>query len=183
MPPRSKARERPLSVGDIVSVAVRHFGEDYARTRGNGRWASDNIRDEGEVLEKKDGNVKVKFKDGEAHWFARKLLRIVERCKEAQGVAARVVVAQASDDTSEEVSAEESDEEGDRVAVRASSSDEEGAQEDDDDGWVQNDEQFIDERQRHGWSTRHPPAWDGYPSSCKSASADGDVSAYFMTGP
>lgn len=53
-------------MGDIVSVAVRHFGEDYARTRGNGRWASDNIRDEGEVLEKKDGNVKVKFKDGEA---------------------------------------------------------------------------------------------------------------------
>lgn len=81
-----KAREPPLSLGDTVSVAVRHFGEDYARERaGSRRWTSEDVRDEGVVQEKaSSGKYKVKFSDdGEVHWFSRKLLRLVQRAEAA----------------------------------------------------------------------------------------------------
>lgn len=101
--PKSKPRERPLAVGDVISLAVRHFGEEYARTRDSRRWASDHVRDEGVVEERKHGNVKVKFKDGESHWFARKLLLIVSRCSESQSAAPhRIVVAEDSSNDSHE---------------------------------------------------------------------------------
>lgn len=35
-----------LKEGASVSVAVRHFGEGYARTRASGNWGGDFLRDE-----------------------------------------------------------------------------------------------------------------------------------------
>ena len=78
MPPGT--REPPLKEGDRVTIAVRHFGEEYARTRGGRQWASDSVRDEGIVQGKQAGKFLVDFDDGEeARWWARRLLRFASR--------------------------------------------------------------------------------------------------------
>ena len=54
MPAASQARLKPLKIGDIVSVAVWRFGEDYARGRveDENDWESEEMRDEGVVVGK-----------------------------------------------------------------------------------------------------------------------------------
>ena len=73
--PRVPARAKALREGDRVSVAVRHFGKEYAVSRGGRHWASDKVRDAGFVVEKQDNQFLVDFSDGEEkRWWARKLL-------------------------------------------------------------------------------------------------------------
>eukprot|EP00965_Chrysotila_dentata_P232313 6198891-Pleurochrysis_carterae.AAC.1 len=51
-PHAQRARVPQLRVGDTVSVAVRHFGEAYARSRFGQAWQSDQNRDCGKVTAK-----------------------------------------------------------------------------------------------------------------------------------
>lgn len=175
MPPRA-ARALPLKVGDKVSVAVRQFGEEYARERAGRRWASDEVRDDGVVIERQDGKYLIKFADdNETHLFARKVLQLVER-----GAAAALAAAPAPPVVeSSSGEGDSSEDEGGRGGLPSS---------DDDDGggvnnqmeWVRNDEQNIDERSKHGWHMRHDPTWVKWPEKCKTARDEDDVSSYFF---
>ena len=60
-----RTREPPHRIGDEVSVAVRCFGEEYARTRGDRQWASDNVRDKGTVILLAPNKITIDFKDGQ----------------------------------------------------------------------------------------------------------------------
>eukprot|EP00965_Chrysotila_dentata_P162367 5362105-Pleurochrysis_carterae.AAC.1 len=44
-----------LREGDIVSVPVSTFGQQYARSRGAVPWTSPNVRDEGKSVGKRNG--------------------------------------------------------------------------------------------------------------------------------
>ena len=167
-------RALPLKVGDKVSVAVRQFGESYARERAGRRWASDEVRDDGVVVEKKDGKFVVEFADdSEQHLFARKVLRVVERGAAAAALAPAPVLESSSEDES---SGAEQDDDGGGMP----SSDDDGIGVNDVAGWVRNDAQNIDERSKHGWSLRNDPSWVKCPESCRLARDEDDMSAYFF---
>eukprot|EP00965_Chrysotila_dentata_P161494 5333775-Pleurochrysis_carterae.AAC.2 len=57
---RVRARARAIAStvrlrkGDVVSVAISTFGDPYARSRGAVPWTSAIVRDEGEVIGKKE---------------------------------------------------------------------------------------------------------------------------------
>ena len=105
-PPR-----RNLRPGDIVSVAARHFGEDYAKKTFGRNWASERSRFEGLVEERgeRDATWRIKFDDlPEPVTLARKLLhleRAVSSAADAQPGSRQAPVARDS-----------SDEEGDESA-------------------------------------------------------------------
>lgn len=177
MPPRP--REPPLREGDVVSVAVRHFGEEYARTRGARQWASENVRDEGTVLEKHNNQYLVNFGDGEERrWWARRLLRFVSRGSDQQ--TSRRAAQDSDDEGSGSEQSNRNDLGGESVGGggSASSEDEEEGGNDENvaddadggssdggvagaaadvDGWLRNDEQYVDERQKQGWNSTSPP--------------------------
>ena len=70
-----------LKVGDSVSVAVKCFGAEYAKSHGGRQWQSEAIRDEG-VVKGKDGagDWLVDFGDGaEVKAWKRKILRFEAR--------------------------------------------------------------------------------------------------------
>lgn len=156
-----------------MSVAVRNFGEEYAKERGGRQWASDDVRDEGVVVERKDGKFLVKFsEDGEQHWFARKVLRVVSR---AAAAAAQVQEADTSAD--EEDSDSDSPEQEGHVVDSSDDDDGEGPA---NGGWSRNDEQFVDERQRQGFCTNSGPVWSKCPASCDAAKDEDDPASYFF---
>lgn len=184
-------RQPPLKEGDKVSIAVRHFGEQYARDRGGSRWASETVRDTGVVVEKNGGKYLIDFNDGENMvWWARSYIRFVERGQAAKR-AAPLSSARSSDDDSDggapssdnggAAAQELSESEEEREEERESSEPEEEQGEGDAlDGWVRNDEQCIDERQKQGFSTRSQPVWTTCPSSCASAQDEDDPTKYFF---
>eukprot|EP00965_Chrysotila_dentata_P180249 5951230-Pleurochrysis_carterae.AAC.1 len=43
---RAMASTARLKMGDVVSVAVGAFGQDYAKSRGTQPWTSEEVRDE-----------------------------------------------------------------------------------------------------------------------------------------
>lgn len=194
----ARPREPPLRERDIVSVAVRQFGEEYARTRGGRQWASENVRDEGTVIEKHNNQYLVEFADGEERrWWPRKLLRFVSRS--AEGPARPVVHESDDDDESERDEVMNDGDGGESNGGSNNSSSDEGGdgnggdadEENGDqgavqgdaeqvDGWIRNDEQFVDERQKQGWNACNPPVWNACPEKCRSAEADCDVSSYFF---
>lgn len=196
MPPR--AREPPLLIGDIVSVAVRQFGEEYARGRGGRQWASENVRDEATVMEKHDNKFLLDFGDGEEkRWWVRRLLRFVRRTASAEEQRARRAALD-SDDEGSGGGEEPEDVDGDHHVRDEDTSSSEVDEErhitfDDDDpdncgdgvvadvdGWVRNDEQFVNERERQGWNSTSPPVWNACPAKCLNAEDACDVSSYFF---
>lgn len=50
---RAMATTTRLREGDLVSVAVSTFGQQYARSRGAVPWTSQSVRDEGRIVGKK----------------------------------------------------------------------------------------------------------------------------------
>jgi hypothetical protein len=78
MPP--VIRGPALKIGDRVSIAVRHFGIEYAKERGGRAYASDNVRDEGCITAIEDNRYLVDFgQDEDPAWWPRKSLRFVSR--------------------------------------------------------------------------------------------------------
>lgn len=61
----ARRRQQALANGDTVSIAVRHLGEDYARSVAGAAWASDRHRCEGTVVDKQDNYWVVAFDDME----------------------------------------------------------------------------------------------------------------------
>ena len=195
----ARPREPPLLEGDVVSVAVRQFGEEYARSRGGRQWASENVRDEGTVVEKHNSQYLVDFGDGEERrWWARRLLRFVSR-NGSQAVSRRA--AQDSDDEGSSGQREEEDDGSEWLGGGSASSEDEEEDDGDDvnheeedestdlsaqgaaadvDGWLRNDEQFVDERQKHGWNSNSSPVWNACPATCLFAEDGCDVSSYFF---
>lgn len=176
MPPRG-SREPALMLGDKVSVAVRHFGEEYARERGGARWSSDTVRDEALVLEKSNGKYLLDFTDGEEkRWWARKDIKFVSRDSQRSRTR-QVDHSSDSDDHTDDEAAEHD-------SSSSAADGEEQAQEDDDggavDGWIRNDDQCMDERAKHGFHVRGSPSWNTCPASCTRATEEDDPSSYFF---
>eukprot|EP00965_Chrysotila_dentata_P242792 6205053-Pleurochrysis_carterae.AAC.1 len=82
-----RAREPKLRVGDTVPVAVRHFGEAYAKSLYGRSWQSDEHRDVGTVVGRAEDRWLVDFNDeGEVIAWERFKLRFVSRPEAAPGV-------------------------------------------------------------------------------------------------
>ena len=179
MPP--SVREPALRVGDEVSVAVRHFGKEYAQGRCGARWASDSVRDSGVVVEKDGGSYLVDFRDGEEQkWWQRKLLKFVSR---SERVPTPVVHEASSSEGEDEQDAEASSDSSSSEAGDASDGEgrgEEGESVGCGSGWERNDEQFIDERQKQGFHTKSEPIWNTCPPCCRDAKDEDDPRAYFF---
>ena len=162
-----------VEVGDKVSVAVREFGEEYARERGGEEWESDNIRDEGRVLKKRSGKFFLDFDDDEPkRWWQRKSLRVVEKSTPPR----REVVMEEGD------SSEVDSIYGEEMAALLEQADESSSSDSSEDAageadWLRDDEQFQDERVRQGFTTRQEPIWHTCPKSCDSSE---DIQAYFF---
>eukprot|EP00965_Chrysotila_dentata_P026818 890080-Pleurochrysis_carterae.AAC.1 len=102
-------RTPAIREGDVVAIAVRHFGEEYAIRRACHRnWGLDTIRDEGTVTERiETGEYVIEFADGErARGWKRSLIQFVCRPEqqrnavqhESSGDKAAVEVEGAEDD-------------------------------------------------------------------------------------
>ena len=93
------ARSKPLAIGDTVSVAVRQFGEAYARKVAGRSWASDRERCEG-LLGDRDGEFcLVEFDDmPEPVRFKRTLLQFVARESAVAGSKDVPLAADSSED-------------------------------------------------------------------------------------
>lgn len=161
-----------LAVGDVVSVAVGAFGEEYARARNAVPWRSEAVRDEGVVVGRRNSLWVVKFADGAQHEFERKALSYVERPADVRQQVGRRR-ATARDVTAEEGSDEE-DARQPQAPVLDSSEEDEGIGEADHEGangvgndvrprsdWVRDDSYGIDERARHGFTDRSGPRLNG----------------------
>ena len=59
------SRQRALAVGDTVSVALRHFGREYAQNVAGSQWASEKQRCTGMVVDKDGDAWLVEFEDME----------------------------------------------------------------------------------------------------------------------
>lgn len=178
MPPST--REPALRVGDEVSVAVRHFGQEYAR----GQWrASNNVRDTGVVVER-NGLYLVDFRDGEdGRWWQRKLFMFVSRSEQAPtAVVHQASSSEGEHNPDEEVSSSssESSSSEDGVSSAAEGEGEEGKSAGNVDGWERNDEQFMDERQKHGFQSKSDTIWNSCPTSCRDAKDEDDPKTYFI---
>ena len=188
-------RQPPLKVGDKVSVAVRHFGEEYARARGGARWASEALRDPAVVVDKHGGKYLLDFDDeDEKRWWARSYIRFVERAETSRSRGASSSAQSPVKDTntdSEEsdeeavgvlsASEEEPEEEGGGVeSLLLDDDDQDDEANDELDGWVRNDDQNIDERQKQGFCHRSEPVWVRCPPSCAKAKDDDDPTSYFF---
>lgn len=178
MPPRG-AREPVLMVGDKVSVAVRHFGEDYARERGGARWASDTLRDEGTVLEKSNGKFLIDFNDDEENrWWARKVLKFVSRdARNHQRETRQVEHSDSDPDSDSDDGPSSAGSDVDQQVIDEVQDDDGGETID---GWTRNDDQCMDERAKHGFHLRGPPTWHTCPASCTRAADDDDPTTYFF---
>mmetsp|Transcript_10818 Transcript_10818/g.23046 ORF Transcript_10818/g.23046 Transcript_10818/m.23046 type:complete len:236 (+) Transcript_10818:424-1131(+) len=86
--PRSqRVREPKVRVGDTVSVAVRHFGEAYAKSLHGRSWQSDEHMDSGTVTGQAVDRWLVDFLDeGEIITWERFKLQFVSRPESALGV-------------------------------------------------------------------------------------------------
>lgn len=166
-----KSREPALRVDDTVSVAVRSFGEEYARSRAAGtgqNWASDNLRDEGKVIEiSQDRQYLVDFGDGEErNWWQRKNLRFVTR-PETSRKRRRVNVNDSGSEQGAESNSEQ-EEGGAELSMTACSDEdgeeagEEGDEEEPEsvDGWVRDDVNPNDERAKWGFYAFSEPVWN-----------------------
>lgn len=163
---------------DRVSVQVRAFGDDYARSRaaehpGRIAYTNENLRDEAVILEKSnDGQFLLKFDDIEEDtWWPRKQLRFVSRPEDSVNPRTLARREVGDEEDSDEVDPEEenSDESVnfDEEQSDASSTDAGEAESDDGgtalandtEGWIRDDESANDERKRSGSYSDHAPTW------------------------
>ena len=165
-----------LQKGDIVSAAVYSWGRDYAKSRGDKGGRSEEIRDEGVVVEAKGPLWVVKFDDDSSQIaWKRNELRFVSRPGAMEPVRAsqrsrpqaRAAVedsssegeqpgpedeAEAAHDSSEEDEQEEEPQRG-----RVGSANHAMPVQESDGGWVQDDDYSVDERAKHGHTSQQPP--------------------------
>lgn len=93
------ARSKPLAIGDTVSVAVRQFGEAYARKVAGRSWASDRERCEGLLVDRDGEFCLVEFDDmPEPVRFKRTLLQFVARESAVAGSKDVPLAADSSED-------------------------------------------------------------------------------------
>ena len=166
-----------LAIGDVVSVAVRQFGEEYARRIAGRAWASEKQRCEGLVVDKDGANWLVEFSDmDEPVALKRHLLELVRRGGEGRarpGDRNAPLQADSSSDeealeggqrqqrhqpsgdapTSADTNPDES--EGSDLSSDAAEEDEEGAAEGE---WTREDNFCMDERARHSLTSKQAPA-------------------------
>ena len=103
MPPSAQLDKRTrVKVGDIVSVAVGAFGQEYAESRGARPWNGESVRDEGTITDRGDnGTWSVTFADS-VHNFKRSALSFVRHSEEvAQGSRRSAAVAAADSEESD----------------------------------------------------------------------------------
>lgn len=185
MPPRR--REPPLQIGDRVSVAVRFFGESYARDRARNEerrvaWNSDSLRDTGTVVERaQDGQVLVDFNDGEENrWWQRKVVRFVSRTERTRTVRQRCVSSSDNESDTSEENAEQEDVDGSEADACSESSTHDAGDDEagDTEGWQREDESANDERRRWGSYADSEPVWMHQPKI--QAKEDADPDAFFF---
>lgn len=86
--PSQASRAPPLKVGDKVSMAVSHFGEECVRGRASCLWALDEVRDDAVVVEEQDGKYLIKSGDDTETHFVREELQLFELSADAAPAAA-----------------------------------------------------------------------------------------------
>lgn len=101
MPPALDKSTR-LKVGDRVSVAVRHFGEEYAKGRGARPWTTESVHDEGKIVGRQDSKWKVNFETDDAeHIFKREDIAFLGRDEQPQRAGGRRATAIDQDSSSD----------------------------------------------------------------------------------
>jgi hypothetical protein len=179
------ARGKLLAIGDTVSVAVRQFGEAYARRVAGRAWASDRERCEGLLVDRDGDCWLVEFDDmPEPVKFKRNLLQFVARESSVAGSRADPLPADSSEDeqrAEEPVRPRRTKSSAATAAARrrrvvadssagsdSSEEEEEGselsADEDEEeeelpDGWRRDDDYSLDERARHGFHSKAGPTF------------------------
>lgn len=181
------AKQRALAVGDIVSVAVRHFGKDYAQKIAGRRWASEKQRCEGMVVDKDGDCWAVEFSDmQEPIKLKRHLLAFVRRddvpAQPGDKDAALDVDSSADEEDAQQVQPRRSAAASrsaraagraarSRAVIQDSSSDSSSDDSDlstdvnppgdDNDGqWTRADDFAMDERARHGYHNFSTPMFN-----------------------
>ena len=168
MASRSGGRQVALRVGDRVSVAVKAFGEAYAKERAGRRWQNTDNRDTGVVKGKDEaGDWVVDFLDDEeAKGWKRKMLRFESR--EETPARPGATRATAVDRTGGDSSADEGAAAEDGGAALDSSDEDEGVGEPVHDGadvepvaasedWTRDDLYGVDERAKKGVHDKSTP--------------------------
>ena len=173
MPPQ-RVREPALRIGDVVTVAVRFFGETYAREKAakeprRVQWNSDTLRDSGTVREKaSDGQLLLDFDDDEElRWWARKLCRFDSRPGGSSGGRSVVVPASESepdsdpesDDGDEDDRLESSEGDDDADEAEAPAEAQAVNAPNDLEGWTRDDDCAEDERRKAGYMVDNAPVW------------------------
>lgn len=152
-----------------MSVAVRHFGEDYAKRVAGRQWSSDRKRCEGILKEKVGADAwKVSFPDmAEPVTLKRKLLELERRgARPGPADGSRTAPREAEGDSSDEEGGAEP-EQGAQAAMHDSSDGSDLSEDEaqagtgeDVDGWTRADEHAFDERARHGFTAKPAPSFN-----------------------
>ena len=174
------ARPAPtrLRIGDIVSVQIACFGQEYAQGKAGERWRHPDERDKGTITGKDGDRWFVDFEDGEeVRAWKRSALRFESRAPNAAGTSRSNPLSRQDDEDS-------SDEEGespDAGGTHAENDADDSSSSDDDEvevpaailsehgeglgppgaastgQWVQDDTYGVDERARHGFTSKPAP--------------------------
>eukprot|EP00965_Chrysotila_dentata_P112828 3728329-Pleurochrysis_carterae.AAC.1 len=166
-----------LREGDIVSMPVSTFGQQYARSRGAVPWTSPKVRDEGRIVGKRNGKWVEKFEGlEEPAVLLRKVIGFVSRPSPSESGAApagttrRDAIDEENDDEDAAGAAEVEDSSSDpgseddavaqhvvcQAAHEAGTVDGTGVGD-----WVRADEHYVCKRARHGFRGEDGPRLSG----------------------
>ncbi|KAL1496688.1 hypothetical protein AB1Y20_014282 [Prymnesium parvum] len=175
-PPSAPSLDKTTRVviGDVVSVAVGVFGQEYAEARGARPWRSEAVRDEGTIVDRANHLWVVRFADGAQERFERKAFAFVRRSTAAApggrgrpNRTPRRIITEADDEDEEATRGHQGE------GAQLDSSDEDEAVGEADHGsaegevgglrisslnaWTRDDGYAVNERAKHGFNDHTGP--------------------------
>lgn len=168
-----RAQPVRLRIGDVVSVQIACFGEEYARGKAGERWRDADERDQGTIVGRDGERWLIDFEDGEAvQGWKRQAVRFESRAEAAAGTTRASAVQRDDDGSSDEeqqeteqaaqANADSSDEDEDEVEMPCIFPAEHGeglgpAGAAAEGQWTRDDVYSVDERARHGFMDKPVP--------------------------